>query len=552
MEKRTIIAFLLIFLVYWFSSQFLWRTTPVQTTEEVEERRQEQADSTPLTRERPVFEEHAAQESQLFYVENMTVNDGITIRNDHIEVRFTNLGGLINQITLKDFYLYDKRTPVALIPDGQSIMQVNFPNHPLGEINEMVFEYELTESRDSQTVRFSLINPEANSIFRKIFTLREGYNLDFQIQAENIPSFESYSVSVNSGINITERSRAAEKDMRNSFKFVGQIDREVRDITLHRLSRGEQTFSGNVNWAAVRSKYFVMSLISPSPVRANSVRTQRISDTLGFDVTVSHANRQSMIHDNFELYLGPINIDILRAFNMGKENIAELSWRWLRPLSQLFMFYISFLYRHIPNYGVVIIIFAFTLKVLLSPLTKKSLTAGKKMQQIQPLMREIQTKYKNDPKKQQEELRKMYAEHKVNPLGGCLPILLQMPVFFALFPVLRSSIEFRQAHFVGWLTDLSEPDPYYILPILMGAFMFLQQKMMQTKQDTSNMDEKQLAMVQSQKMMMYLLPPFMVFIFSGFPSGLVLYWTTYNVFSIIMQYFLNKKNKTEIEVKPQT
>jgi YidC/Oxa1 family membrane protein insertase len=118
--------------------------------------------------------------------------------------------------------------------------------------------------------------------------------------------------------------------------------------------------------------------------------------------------------------------------------------------------------------------------------------------------------------------------------------------------VLRSSIEFRQATFVGWLTDLSEPDPYYILPILMGAFMFLQQKMMQTTQDTSNMDEKQLAMVQSQKMMMYLLPPFMVFLFSGFPSGLVLYWTTYNVFSIIMQHFLYKKKTAEIVVKPQT
>jgi YidC/Oxa1 family membrane protein insertase len=173
------------------------------------------------------------------------------------------------------------------------------------------------------------------------------------------------------------------------------------------------------------------------------------------------------------------------------------------------------------------------------------MTIGKKMQMIQPLMREVQTKYKNDHKKQQEELRKIYSEHKVNPLGGCFPILLQMPVFFALFPILRSSIEFRQANFVGWLADLSEPDPYYILPLLMGVFMFLQQKMMQTKQDTTNMDEKQLAMIQSQKMMMYMMPPFMVFIFSRLPSGLVLYWTTFNVFSIIQLYLMNKKSKSQ-------
>jgi YidC/Oxa1 family membrane protein insertase len=187
-------------------------------------------------------------------------------------------------------------------------------------------------------------------------------------------------------------------------------------------------------------------------------------------------------------------------------------------------------------------IFALILKVVLSPLTKKSLTSGRKMQKIQPLMREIQQKYKNDLKTQQIELQKLYKEHDVSPLGGCLPLLLQMPIFFALYPVLHASIEFRQASFVGWLNDLSAPDQYWILPIMMGIFVFIQQKMMQAKQDLSQMDEKQAAMVQSTKMMAYVMPPFLVFIFSGLPSGLVLYWTTFNIFSIIQQYYLNKKS----------
>jgi YidC/Oxa1 family membrane protein insertase len=239
--------------------------------------------------------------------------------------------------------------------------------------------------------------------------------------------------------------------------------------------------------------------------------------------------------------LGPVNYDNLIVFGNGMENIAELGWRWLRPLTRIFMFYISFLHGFIPNYGLVIMVFALTLKIILAPLTNKGLTASRKMQKLQPFMREIQTKYKHDVRKQQEELRNLYREHKVSPLGGCLPLLLQMPIFFALFPILRFSIDFRQAYFIGWLSHLSEPVSFCILPILMGIFMFVQQKMMQAKQDLSKMDEKTAAMMQSQKMMMYFMPPFMVFIFRGLPAGLVLYWTTFNIFSIIQQYFLNKK-----------
>ena len=546
MEKRTIIAILLIFVIYWVSSQFLWRPAVVeQEVGQNVERAHEQSTTAaiPVTRERPTFAEPEVYDSQFFGSLATIVNDRIILENDSVSVSFTNRGALINQITLRNFYLLDKRTPVTLIPDEQAILQVHFQNHVLASVNEVIFDYEIERRGDAQRLTFSIDNPETGFVFRKIFTLGSGHSLGFYIEGENIPFFESYNVSMRSGINITEDSRAAVRGIGDQFRFIAQVDREGVSVTQSRLGRGEQTFSGRVNWAAVKSKYFVMSLIPESRIMTQSVRAQRVSETLGFELFINYNSRQSSIRDRYELYLGPVNHDLLRSFNIGKENIAESGMRWLRPLSRVFRFYIVFLYRFIPNYGLVIMFFAFTLKILLSPLTKKSLTAGRKMQKIQPLMREIQAKYKNDPKKQQEELKRVYAEHKVNPLGGCLPILLQMPIFFALYPVLHTSIEFRQATFFGWLTDLSEPDPYWILPILMGCFMFLQQRMMQQKQDTSNMDEKQLAMVQSQKMMMYILPPFMVFIFSGLPSGLVLYWTTFNIFSIVQQYFLNKKQE---------
>jgi YidC/Oxa1 family membrane protein insertase len=197
----------------------------------------------------------------------------------------------------------------------------------------------------------------------------------------------------------------------------------------------------------------------------------------------------------------------------------------------------------IPNYGIVIIIFAILIKLLLYPLTHKSFENSMKMQKVQPYLSEIQKKYKSDPMKMQQEMSKVKKEHGVSTLGGCLPMLIQMPIFFALYPTLRYSIALRGASFFGWLQDLSNPDPYYILPIIMGIFMFLQQRMMTSvqSQNTGNMDEKQEAMMQSQKMMAYILPVMMFFFFRNLPSGLVLYWTVFNILSIIQQHFINKK-----------
>ncbi|HRY83704.1 MAG TPA: YidC/Oxa1 family membrane protein insertase, partial [Candidatus Cloacimonadota bacterium] len=148
------------------------------------------------------------------------------------------------------------------------------------------------------------------------------------------------------------------------------------------------------------------------------------------------------------------------------------------------------------------------------------------------------------PKLMQSELSKLYKENGASPFSGCLPLLIQMPIFFSLYNVLRYSMDMRNASFVGWLSDLSEPDPYMILPVLMAVFMVLQSMMMRPpKQDPAQMDEKQKAALQSQKMMTYMMPVMMFFIFRGMPSGLVLYWTVFNILSVIQQYYLQKHFK---------
>ena len=547
MEKRTVLAFVLIFIIYWFSSQYLWKSTPAVQTES--ETRESTVESQPEAQETPSPQTFTASERSIFSSinvsedEDSTLDHEIFLENERVKVSFSSTGALINQILLKDFYLADKVTNVTLIPEGQAIMQLYFANNVLSDINNVLFRFEKENTSSSQSVSFFVHDEDSHAIFRKVFTLYDDHRLGFHIEGNNLPIFDEYSVYINSGINITEHNKAAVKDIRNSFKFVTQVDRETREVVLSKLNRGEQRFSGTINWAAVRSKYFVMGLIPENKIMTHSVRTQKIASTLGFDLVVRYNSRISSISDHYELYFGPVDYDELLAFNIGMENIAELGYKWLRPLAKMFLYYISFLHRLIPNYGLVIIVFALTLKILLAPLTSKSLRSSREMQKLQPMLREIQAKYKNDVKKQQEELRNLYKEHNVSPLGGCLPLLLQMPIFFALYPVLRFSIDLRQANFFGWLVDLSEPDPYWILPIFMGIFMFIQQKMMQPKQqDSTSMDDKQAAMMQSSKMMTYMMPPFMVFIFGSLPSGLVLYWTVFNVFSIIQHYYLNKKH----------
>ena len=208
----------------------------------------------------------------------------------------------------------------------------------------------------------------------------------------------------------------------------------------------------------------------------------------------------------------------------------------------MLQFFLSF----IPNYGIVIIIFSILVKVILYPLTKKSYSSMKDMQKIQPLMAEIREKYKDEPQRMNSEMMKLYKEHGVNPVGGCLPMILQMPLLIALFIVFRSTIQLRGAMFIpGWITDLSQPDtlfmlpfslPMYgdqfnLLPILMALTMIFQSKM--TMQDPK------------QKMMVYVMPIFMLVIFNRFPSGLNLYYTLFNLLTIIQQKYISKGSDKE-------
>ena len=187
------------------------------------------------------------------------------------------------------------------------------------------------------------------------------------------------------------------------------------------------------------------------------------------------------------------------------------------------------MYSAIPNYGIVIILFSILTKILFYPLTKKSLQASKDMQNLQPHIKELREKHKEEPKKLQEETMRLYKERKVNPLGGCLPLVVQMPVLWALFYVFQRTIEFRGEPFMLWIQDLSAPDSPPVLPIVMGLSMYLQQKMTPTT-------DPRMAPMQ------YLMPVVLTVVFINFPAGLVLYWTINNIMSILQQYQMKHKD----------
>ena len=213
----------------------------------------------------------------------------------------------------------------------------------------------------------------------------------------------------------------------------------------------------------------------------------------------------------------------------------NLGWALFRPLGRLITWSLTKMYAIVPNYGLVVIIFAFLVKLLLNPLTKQSFVSNKKMQAVQPEIQKLKERYKNDPQKLNRAQMQLFKDRGVNPMGGCLPLLLQMPILISFFTVFRSTIEFRGAPFFGWITDLSAPDtlitlagfPVNVLPVVMGATMFLQQKLMATPAGGGQ-----------QKLMLYFMNVFFLFLFYSFPSGLNLYYSVFNFLSIIQQKYL--------------
>ena len=305
------------------------------------------------------------------------------------------------------------------------------------------------------------------------------------------------------------------------------------------IERSSKQYTGSADFVGYRTKYFSLFFV---PQKTDFVELSKYSS--GGRASVDISAVQNINFEETVLFFGPLEYGEISNLGVGIEE-KILGWQWLSSVSWLVYSVMIFMYGLIPNYGIVVILFAVLIKLVTYPLMAKQLRSSKKMQEINPLLNNIKTKYKNNPTLQQQKIAALFQEHKINPLAGCLPMLIQMPILMSVFMVFRNTIEFRGESFVFWISDLSAADtlfdlggiPINILPFLMSASMYYTMQL-STATQSSGGDPAQEA---TQQMMKYMFPGMMFFLFYNFPSGLNLYYLCFNIMQIAQQKIINKE-----------
>jgi YidC/Oxa1 family membrane protein insertase len=307
------------------------------------------------------------------------------------------------------------------------------------------------------------------------------------------------------------------------------------------LTPGEpKTVSGPLDWVAFKSKYFVTGVLAydstGGKISGTTIAARPSTEKHPTEADVRLALPVPASGDfGYTAYVGPMEYDRLGRLGRGFDDVNPYGWPGfrtiIRPVAVGVRWLLVWMHEHLHlAYGLVLVFFGIMVRVLLWPLNQKAMRANMQLQAVQPLMKDIQERYKSDPQKMQQEMFKLYKEYNVNPLGGCWPMLLPMPVLFALFFVFQNTIELRGASFL-WLPDLSRPDPLYVIPVIMGLSMYGLSKVGQIGMEPNP----------QMKMMLYVMPVMMTFLFLNFASGLNLYYAVSNLASIPQQWLLARE-----------
>ena len=399
-------------------------------------------------------------------------------------------------------------------------------------------DYDINVYENQATVTFRKIVAE-KQITKALTFYPDKYIIDMSVDLSAIHNFVSRGISTVSwagGLPLTEPNKKDEQIYYKAVLFQGDetYTPKTKKPSLAKLERMEYP----TDWVAIRTKYFIMAMVPKKQAPGSEVLAIEENGDISYNVGMFFDVNRPFLST---LYIGPLEYNRIKRLGNNLDQIMNFGWAFIRPISKGVHWFLLFLYNYIPNYGFVLLVFSVAVKILVYPLTKKSYVSTKKMQAVQPMLNDLREKHKNDQRKFAQVQMNLFKEHGVNPLSGCVPILLQMPLLFALFTVFRSSIELRGAPFILWIKDLSRPDavfdlginvPLYgsqvaILPILMGVTMFIQMKSTPTPQSGGQ-----------QKFMMYFMNGFFVLIFNQFPSGLVLYYTLFNILTVLQQKYL--------------
>ena len=291
----------------------------------------------------------------------------------------------------------------------------------------------------------------------------------------------------------------------------------------------ETTQKGDIKWFSFGGEYFTALLIPPPSKEITLSLKGTEKYLLKANVTTPPISIPpgEKINAPYQIYLGPKDENLLKRLGVGAEKLVDFGWFTI--IAKPLLWFLKVTNKITNNFGIDIIILSILIKIIFIPLTQISMKSMKEMQKVQPEMTRLKEQYKNDKARLQQEIMLLYKRRKINPMSGCLPMAIQIPVFIALYNALQNTIEMRHAPFFLWIRDLAAKDPIYITPLIMGATMVLQQKMTPSATDPT------------QAKMMLLMPVMFTFLFLNFPSGLVIYWLVNNVLSIAHQYYMNKK-----------
>ncbi len=450
----------------------------------------------------------------------------VTVETDLVRVDLSNRGGVIQSWELKRYHTGPpEKKPVQLVYQGGKFkgpLSITVANADIDKtLREGLYHIEtdftkLDAAHPVGHVTMQFHDSATHLGVEKRLTFHHGsYVVDVSFAIEGVT--ESYDIGLGTNFGIVEWGDGFIGLIGSASRVDDKVEKETPDTELER--------KGAVQWVALQDKYFI-SVLMPKEGAAAFAKTE---DPKIVSAGVRMAASEAASSVALQLYAGPKEYDILRSLDVGLEDMIDFgwfiygSWTVVRSVAKPIFYVLRFIHEYVGNYGVCIILLTIGIKLLFVPLQYKSYKSMKMMRLIQPKIKEVQEKYKGDRERLNKELMQLYRDRKVNPLGGFLPMFLQMPVFISLFNVLYMTIDLRQAPFMLWVTDLSLQDPYYVLPVLMGASMFIQQKITPTTMDPT------------QAKMMLILPIGLTFLFINFPAGLVLYWLTNNTLTIAQQ-----------------
>ena len=541
MDRNTLLAFFLISLILIFTPKYMEMVSPTPEPNTYE------SEGVVTNPENPSLD---VEETVIQPIRPGKTTPSITNLDDTIIELETPLyiarvssrsGGTITEFNIKNYLTTDSSLVNLILPNQSPNLQIQAKDLDGNELN-LGSPWELVSSQPPSIIKEPFSLEFKKEVFKSRYIYKTlvfnpyGYTIGVDIDLSSIRGdiYRDVLFGWHGGLASTEKNRV---DDRTYFKAYAYMGGELEELKGKLDKREEKKFSGETDWLSVRTKYFTSSLIPGSPT--DVMKSALVSPGDSLETYDAYFVLDVNSIPAFTLFLGPLEYERIKNLGVNLDSIMDFGWAFIRPISKGVLYALKLMHNHIPNYGFVLIVFAFLVKLLVYPLTKKSYQSTSAMQAIQPEVNALREKHKSNPTKLNQATMELYKKRGVNPLGGCLPMLLQMPLLFALFIVFRTTIELRAEPFVWWVKDLSSPDiivnlPFHIpiygahiaaLPIFMVISMFIQQKMMMTGG----------AQQAQQKTMQYFMTAFFFLIFNSFPSGLNLYYTLFNVLTIAQQ-----------------